>query len=96
MNRRKYLNDLKKIQKSLIFISDWLKQPEYTQKNFYDDLMGYFKELQYNHRIPQEINLKDALIIEEEEGDLHIYFSKDLEDFLTDKGKYIIPEMLSN
>lgn len=98
-NRAVYLKSIKKIQKSLMYLSNQLEDSKYDYRNLESDIRGYLTELQYNNKIPKNINLKEAITVEflnDNNHDLHVFFSKELEDYLTDSGKHIIPEMLED
>ena len=92
-NADKYL-ELENIQKSLLFIAKDLENkmgdPK-TLRFFKTQIISYLKELQYNNKVPKEINLDKAVFIDyDRTGRIaFVNFSKELEDFLTDNGNFI-------
>lgn len=95
-----YLANIRGIQETLSFLaknlltSNGKPNRRYTLKEFYEDCLAYFKELQYNNRLPKDIDLRNefSFDIDREQQTVQINFSARFEDFLTNDGNYIYLE----
>lgn len=91
------LLQLEGIQKSLSFIQLNLERPDYTPDDFFNDLVGYLKEIQFCGKLPKEIDIEDSidLSFNKETTVLSVIFSKELEDYITLNGNFIIDDLKS-
>lgn len=95
MTEQEYMysdENLSKIQTSLGFLSDQLLKKGYTIIDFRNDCIAYLKELQYNNRIPKNINIEKEIYFEDnkEKRTVYVNFSDRLESFLTKDGELIL------